>query len=102
MPQWRFGAWPQFRPFDGRSSRFRGEAPARSQLTGPRVTGTPVEMPSSSRAAVTGRVVRTSQRTLSSETPVAQMRAAEQSQDVGLGCVRPIVGAACVVALRLA
>ena len=30
-----------------------GEAPPRSQLTGPRITGTPVEMPSSGRAGVT-------------------------------------------------
>ena len=77
----RLGGMTPVQPFDGPSSRFSGgEASPRSQLTGPQITGTPVEMPSSRRAAVTGRVVRTSGARLSSEPPVEQMRAAEQTQ----------------------
>ena len=54
-------------------------------------------MPSSGRAGVTGRVVRTSRRTLSSETPVEQMRPTEQTQrSTRLRCVRLIAGAAVV------
>ena len=76
----RFDAMAPVQPFDGPVLDSGGEAPPSSQVTGPRIPGTPVEISSSSRAPVARRVVRTSRRTLSSETPVELMRTAEQGQ----------------------
>ena len=80
MAPGRFGGMAPVQPVRWPVLDSGGEAPLRSQLTGLRITRTPVEMSSSRRASVTGRFVRTPRRMLSSEPPVEQMRAAEQTQ----------------------